>query len=327
MSDPRRRRVLTDWGVPEPHAGELGYSIIARYLRSWGDLDPEGLVTQLVGHRPASNHPVCIPGVRRVAELCLPGQSDPTGQFITKHTLLPYYMAFEARRDSSRWTEVLRTDDRACIAKLFRPTSLRIGAPLGLRLCRACLDSDLREGREPFWRRAHQLPGVFHCLTHGDRLLVSSIEFAIDRALRYLTPDSAPVQSSLQQPERPLFDRRLERAIASRSIRLVSGSLAGAIHCSSSTYRRYLMQFGFGGRKNELRTTAFEEDFQMWLRSHACDSERIGLGRWWLRLTTAILGRSTPLQHLILRQYLREKMSLHLKANGDFFGFGRFTLS
>ena len=87
------------------------------------------------------------------------------------------------------------------------------------------------------------------------------------------------------------------------------------------------MQFGFGGRKNELRTTAFEEDFQMWLRSHACDSERIGLGRWWLRLTTAILGRSTPLQHLILRQYLREKMSLHLKANGDFFGFGRFTLS
>lgn len=327
MSDPRRRRLLTDWTVPSPHPGELGYSVIARYLRSWGGLDPVGLMTQLVGHRPASNHPACIPGVRRVAQICLPGVVDPAGKFIFKHTLLPYYMAFESKKEASRWMEVLRTDDRACIGTLLRPTALRIGAPLGLRLCRTCFDVDLRSGREPFWRRAHQLPGVFHCTIHGERLLVSSVAFLVDKSLRYLTPDSTAVQSSLRPPKVPFFDRQLERAIASRSARLVTGSLAGAVDGSAIVYRRHLMQFGFGGRKNELRTSAFEADFRKWLRAYACDSERIGLGRWWLRLMTAIPGRSTPLQHLILRQYLREKMNVSLKTIPDLFGFRRATLS
>lgn len=259
--------------------------------------------------------------------MCLPDQADPAGKFIFKHTMLPYYMAFESKKESSRWMEVLRTDDRACIATLLRPTALRIGAPIGLRLCGTCLDLDHRVGIEPYWRRAHQLPGVVHCITHGDRLLVSSVAFLVDKSLRYVTPDSMAVRSSLRTPEVPLFNKQLERAIAARSTRLVTGLLAGAVDSSATVYRRHLMQFGFGGRKNELRTTAFEADFRKWLRVHACNSERIGLGRWWLRLMTAIPGRSTPLQHLILRQYLREKMNVSLKTSPDLFGFGRATLS
>jgi TniQ len=323
----RRRTLLTAWSVPTPFPGELGYSVIARYLRSWGGLDPEGLITQVVGHRPASVHPVCVPGIRRVADICLSGERDPTSAFISRHTLLPYYSAFERRGEFVRWKEVLKSDDRACITKLVRPTSMRIGAPTGLRLCPTCLDMDRLSGREPYWRRLHQLPGIFHCSKDGDRLRRSSVAFAVDRSLSFLTPNSVH-RSSLYSPvEPPFFNAQLEKFIASRSKRLLSGQLTTEIPCSPQLYRRYLIQFGFGGRKKEVRTTAFEDDFGKWLRSYACQSEQVGAGRWWLRLMTAIPGRSTPLQHLIFRQYLREKMESYVRGNGDFFGFERFRLN
>ena len=81
------------------------------------------------------------------------------------------------------------------------------------------------------------------------------------------------------------------------------------------------MQFGFGGRKNELRTTALEADLCKWLGRHKCDPARIGIGRWWLRLMTDIPGRSTPLQHLMLAEYVREKTCLSLAESPDLFGF------
>jgi hypothetical protein len=312
---------LSAWRVPSPLPGELAHSVIGRYLNSWRGLDAIGLLTQVAGFRPTWTHPACPPGVQRLARMSLPEEADPLRQFVAEHTLLPYFMAFEPQGIVSSCMVALRNDERACISRLLRPTALRIGAPLGLRVCVTCLDLDLRALGECYWHRMHQLPGVFHCPVHGDKLKYSDIPFTGDNAMRYETPDSHAIQSSLRDDELPFFDRRLERRIAPRSGRLLLDGKSEYRSGLVSTYRRTLMQFGFGGRKNELRTTAFEADLCKWLGRHKCDPARVGFGRWWLRLMTDIPGRSTPLQHLILAEYVREKTRLGLAESPDLFGF------
>ena len=323
----RRRALLTDWRVPTPLPDELGYSVIASFLRSWRGVDSAGLITQVMGYTPSANHPVCPPGVARVAALCLAGRLDPPNQFIRDHTLVPYYLAFEPRSSATQCMEALRTNPRASASKLLRTASLQIGAPQGLRLCRTCFDEDTRRFSEPYWHRVHQLPGTYHCLIHQSRLLTSSIPFLIDKRLTFRSPRSDEVIAGLRSDEHVFYDRRLERQIADRSADLLEAPRSLASVSSSTAYRRTLMQFGFGGRRNELRTTAFGADFVKWLAAHRCRPEHIGAGRWWLRLMTEIPGRSTPLQHLILQQYLRDQMRVDLAQRPDMFGFDQATLS
>ncbi len=276
---------------------------------------------QIIGHRPSSHHPACPSGVIRIAQWSVPEQRDPLRYFVSKHTMLPYFMAFEPPITMSKCLAVLRSSPRACITEVLRPASLRIGAPGFLRLCQACVKQDTHAFGECIWHISHQLPGVFHCHEHAEPLLSSRIPFSTEKFPRFLTPASQEVQASLQIAESPFYGLRLERAVSSRSQRLLRDDSAESPWGPVTTYRRALMHFGFGGRRDELRMAAFEEDFGKWLRRHKCNSEKIGHGRWWLRLITAVPGRSTPLQHLVFGQYVREKKRRSLAAEPDLFGF------
>lgn len=316
-----RRALLTGWRVPQPYPGELGYSVVARYVERWGRLDPVGLLTQVFGYRPSSAHPACPPALGKLASTIYDTTPDAVSLFISKHTLVPYYLAFGGPALAARTLSTLRNDERACAIKVLGTSALRHSAPAVLRACRACLQADRDAGIEQHWRRVHQLPGVFHCFTHRDRLYDSSIPFELDRRLDFRTVNVAEIQSSLRPAGPPVFGRDLERRITAQSARLLDGNGSYFLDGSMADYRRRLMQFGFGGRRNELRISAFEKDFMTWLSRHGCNPLRLGTGRWWLRMLTAIPGRSLVLQHLTLQEFLRDKMSSYLRTNPDLFGY------
>lgn len=46
---------------------------------------------------------------------------------------------------------------------------LRLARPR-LALCPACVDEDMARIHTSYWRRDHQLPGLFHCVAHGEPL-------------------------------------------------------------------------------------------------------------------------------------------------------------
>lgn len=84
--------------------------------------------------------------------------------FIKGHTLLP--LTLELGRDVVRSSE---TND----SRIGRDLMLRGGGSGDLALCPACLDEHIESDTAPYWRRAHQIPGLHWCLTHGEQLIYS----------------------------------------------------------------------------------------------------------------------------------------------------------
>lgn len=146
---------------------ELIYSTVGRYQRSAAT---EGLDTkrQFFGTPTLST---ALPGhlARFVSQL--PAGSPDIDALIERHTIFPYFSPFLSRECWNRTRARMRDEDAGAVKLGLGVIGSRIKDVRWLRLCLACVEEQCNDGREPYWSRKHQLPGVWLCPRH-DRPLV-----------------------------------------------------------------------------------------------------------------------------------------------------------
>jgi transcriptional regulator with XRE-family HTH domain len=160
--------------LPLPYEDELLYSVICRYMNEAGVETPSRTLQNLFGRtvRPSGD---MLGDLSRFAEQTRTSWGLSAFQIAQRCTLLPYYTSYA--------TEARRVAAYAFIAgaKGTRPSKL-----LGLqgtlvqrastfRFCEQCAEYDIAQVGEAYWKRSHQLPGIFACLLHGTALQISSV--------------------------------------------------------------------------------------------------------------------------------------------------------
>lgn len=321
MHAARRRTSLTRWAMPAPYSDEITYSVVCRFMAQWGLQDVKGLLEQLSGVRVFATHPLSPLGILPIANAAFAGHRDPLSQVVKHHTLLPYFNAFGHEPDRARVKAVLSQHPNAALSQLVSAGPRAYGMASHLRICVECAVEQRRTRREAFWTRRHQLPGLHHCPVHSTVLLSSPVPLEVDTRFQLAPLDTRTIAASRLPQEPPLLGARLERKIAAQSLVALSSGKTNACDTSPAAYRAIIGMLGYAGRRGELRMQALEASFLRWLGTNGCVPQRVGSSRWWLRLVTEIGGATTPLQHLLLQEFIRVQWRKSREVQPELFPF------
>lgn len=149
--------------LPRPYPDEIIGSVLARGARwlglSWGRL------LYLATGRSGSSVPFLMPFA--LGRLAQSTGTDPE-YLLEQHTLFPYAVAFMplSRRDAFKARAL--SDENLC--GLDTLGHVILARTPYRRICLRCIEEDLAQHGETYWRRSHLLPGVQVCLVHGTRL-------------------------------------------------------------------------------------------------------------------------------------------------------------
>lgn len=309
------------WSWPYPQEDELSCSILARFLRHWEHLDRRGMVTAALGYFPKSLHAIALPGIARLGNAIYASEPLPAVTFLRRHTLLPYFCGFLEKGESLNIELRLLSNDRMPITKALNLPALGFGQSACLRLCETCVSKDRSDGQEPCWRRIHQLPGISRCPSHGNTLLETSAPYGTHMTLGICAAEDA-LKAELVPIALPMFHASFEADVAAQSLQFLSEDLPHRRGARNRRFRAILYQIGYGsGRSNEIRSTALVEDFRNWLRERGAKLESIGQGPWWLRMSSEVIGWPTPLQTIVFRLFLDDRLRSMQAPTPDMFGF------
>ena len=160
---------------PPIYDDELLYSIVARYHRHAvcdGRIHSD---MALFGHSIVEAV-VDLPG--RLANFCSvlpPGREMPVADLIFRHTLLPYYSAYQSQMIRDELLDGMGRDATARVQPKAGITTGAIKPPAYLQFCPICFNEMITRQSEAWWRRVHQLPGVLICPDHEVALRQSSV--------------------------------------------------------------------------------------------------------------------------------------------------------
>lgn len=297
---------------PAIYPDELLYSVLARYHRHTGARSDAQTMEALFGRRTVVAN-IDLPGALNcLAERIPPGRALPVDRILDGLTLLPYYVAFQ----SSEMQAIVRA--HMCQGQVdglhlkLGLAAFRAGRVTRLRFCDACLEEMHERYGEGYWRRAHQLPGVLICASHGIALQESSVFLSGCRRHTFIAPDG----TNCPPTARPLVSdvsllpvlRRLARASAAL---LDGGSTARSPEAWTAHYRMWMGSVGLALSSRRMNLA----DLDHGLRRHfgaalsvcpgVMDGDRFA-GDW----PAALLHRRNkarhPLFHLLLQDFLAQ---------------------
>ncbi|SAK74358.1 hypothetical protein AWB75_04136 [Caballeronia catudaia] len=159
-----------------PYHDEHLYSTIARYMKDVGVSEQGNATRALFGDaQPGRGEILC--GLDHIARETHAVWNMSAIEIAERFTLLPYFTRFVAPQvKESAYASTIRggLPRPYAILGLLRTT---VKCADKLRFCAQCVEEDVSAGREPYWRRVHQLPGVFICTRHRTLLRISDVPF------------------------------------------------------------------------------------------------------------------------------------------------------
>jgi len=152
---------------PIPFDDETVFSLASRYHLMCGMGSVKRTLHFLFGS-PAVVLRVGLPGRLSNLESRFPeGYPLSVGELIEQHTAYPYYWPFLTLPRRVKIWNAMHNTDTGNIKALLGALASRHGAKDQLRFCSECAHEDLESKGQPYWRRAHQLPGVLVCQKHA----------------------------------------------------------------------------------------------------------------------------------------------------------------
>lgn len=298
-------------GFPELLPDELLYSALARYGDHMRFRNPGVLANHVFGRRlvPAVWD---LPG--RLGQLASTiGRGVTAARLAEKHTLLPYY-AWPVRAERRRVVFEAMVNETARRPRfLLGLVAAKVGQPKGLRFCRLCVASDRRVFGEPYWHRAHQLPGVTICPHHDTALILDREPAVPSSRYRYL-----PLRrSSLTVGPPPAPARHdLHLAVSGLSFAVLKGR---APDLDPVGYRATLAALGYVSSGGWLRHAPFFTALADVLDEKVVAACGCGNPREWgpelLRRTRRRASGGHPLHHILLQIALRQ-IGTHVPIRG-----------
>jgi hypothetical protein len=315
---------------PTPLPDELLYSVIAR-LREKVRFPNEKAVLDATWGKRTGIAVVEFAGAIDTLLSRLPsGHPYTADQLLRWHTTLPYYERFVPVQRARDAAVRLRSNGSAGLTELLGIRASTVPTPTYLRFCPECAAEDREGYGTPYWRRAHQLPGVLVCKRH---------QLALSRtSLRRSAPDGRHVFRSLSEALMapscaetvPLTDTKLLISIARDTDWLLRKSdeplgLAALHH----RYRTHLEARGWMRTPKQIRMSELRAAFQ--LRYNSLLLQRLGCALqgitgdhdWLARLLRKPRAAQHPLHHLLVIRFLdtsaeeffRDNLAPFLSAN------------
>lgn len=184
---------------------ETLFSICSRHHHLSKNYKPSTTCQQLFGHKNqglAHDFPSRIDYFVSTTEGLL-GTSD---EIIYRHSILPFYMPLAKDHIKRSAIVAMRGEGIGSLKWDLGILTSRFRANHPLKACPKCLLEDARNYQTTYWRRAHQLPGVWICTIHSERLLTSTIKSnGVERffwclpSLNELESPFAPAESNQAQ--------------------------------------------------------------------------------------------------------------------------------
>lgn len=153
-----------------PYPDEIVGSIFARASYRYS-LSVKSLTGSIFGKSRSSTSFLMTANARVLGALC----GMDAEKFLENHTIFPYVTAFMSVEDRARLLDKALNSRPGldCLGSLTR--SVSHGANFRKK-CQQCEFEDIRETGESYWRRTHQLPGVYMCVKHNTPLHVTGIK-------------------------------------------------------------------------------------------------------------------------------------------------------
>lgn len=306
---------------PEIYRDEILYSVIARYHRHVGNVNPTHTMRDLFGKRAAR---LSIPLPVDLSSLAarLPSRRGlDTHTLIGKTTHFNYYTAFRDADDAvSGRAEMEQFSGSPQF--VLGTAAFKIRPPATLQFCTECQDEMLKECGEAWWRRSHQLPGVIVCPDHGSVLRravpIERATHALEAASRLNCPTSAePVLICSSQAQLPVLLRfsRASMALLEPSHTFLRPTQR------AQAYRDELLRLGISPDAWHIYIPRLVQ----LLRNHfgsaldllSPELDNIGLERGIAGLARRVDVGRHPLLHLILEQFILDRSILPTPRRAD----------
>jgi hypothetical protein len=209
---------------------ETLFSICSRHHHLSKNYKPSTTCQQLFGHKNqglAHDFPSRINYFVRATEGLL-GTSD---EIIYRHSILPFYMPLAKDHIKRSAIVAMRGEGIGSLKWDLGILTSRFRANHPLKACPKCLLEDTRNYQTTYWRRAHQLPGVWICPIHSERLLTSIIKSTGVERFFWCLPNLNELESPFAQAEpNQSQDNALLLKLARSSIALANLSESFSFH-------------------------------------------------------------------------------------------------
>lgn len=166
--------------VPLPD--ETLFSWCSRYHQLAANGPDRVTCLQLFGHaRIGSAHD--FPGRIDTLVARSEGALGSAEQIIRDRTLLPFYWPFKPQDLARQSVTAMRGSGIGHLKYRLGLLTSGLGAAHPLKSCPECMRADLESHGWAYWRRGHQLPGLWLCPSHGIPLRVSCLK--LDQVARF----------------------------------------------------------------------------------------------------------------------------------------------
>ncbi|MDP1664237.1 MAG: TnsD family Tn7-like transposition protein [Methylobacter sp.] len=152
---------------PLPYKDELIYSVVARAGTHMGITSPKQLLDTVFGSRlviatvDLPNH------LDRLRSLYQPSLGYSVEKLAYEHTLFPVYSPFTTECHREQCLQKMAGNSRGAIHLMLGVAASRLKQPKYLRYCPLCLQRQLIDHGEYYWKRQWQVVGADCCLEHG----------------------------------------------------------------------------------------------------------------------------------------------------------------
>ena len=290
---------------PIPYPDELFYSLCARYSLRMGYPDAKTFTLKVLGSRNA------LAVVDLPTHLAHVHDKVPSGLFasardiINKHTLLPFYRPFMAAEHAEKLeAAMLGSDDVHFSSGVVAST---VKTPTRLRYCPYCTEEDNLKLGEPYWRRAHQLPGINICPNHEVMLQDSQVITSNRRNRHVFWAAREVVERKDFSPTR--LDPRSHDLLVGLA-KDASWLLRQTIKTVDLTefrekYRRALAEKGYATYAGRVRVSKLIEAFRNFYGGLLeCPLPEATQHTWLHRIVRHPKSSHHPLRHLLLMRFL-----------------------
>ncbi|BCQ28247.1 hypothetical protein NK8_64360 (plasmid) [Caballeronia sp. NK8] len=297
--------------LPVPYDDELLFSAIARYFASVAVLNNYSNcypVMQGLFERSSAPKADLLFNLSRVASETSAAWRLSAKEIAYHHTLLPYFLSYlPSEKQEAVLNAAFGTGIPTSYALLghFNSAVKRVSL---LRVCPACIQEDRQRCGEGYWRRAHQLPGVFACVKHNLPLRVTPVNVDCDggkviwTTAEHAFKESAPAVSDLGKDW--LKDDTLMKVMKA-SVKLLYEPPGNYGKTSYENYLARAEQAGFVNIRGWLKTEAFSASATGWFNAGYLKKVGLSTGKWAVRMLTCEAKKQVfqPLEHVLLEHF------------------------
>ncbi|MGA3599594.1 TnsD family transposase [Lysinibacillus agricola] len=160
---------------PYPNEDELLYSIFARYSNKSMELSVRHTLKKFFNDSRSKLTPDFPSNLEMVMGQLGIFEYKDFESLLAKHTPFNYFTNFLINSDKQSIIEAIKQKKLSNIQMAIGQVSSKVKETKYFKYCPSCLNNDIHDFGESYWRISYQLPSVFICVQHNEFLHYSSV--------------------------------------------------------------------------------------------------------------------------------------------------------